>query len=447
MKKCLLFFFVAGICVQLTAQSIEEKMDQVMNAFVSQKKFNGSVLVAQKGRVMYEHGFGYRNAEQKLANDANSIFQIGSITKQFTAAVIMQLKQENKLKLDQSLEQYFPGFPNGNSITIEHLLTHTSGLHNYTDDSVIMNNDVSRSYTQEELLHIFKTYKPDFDPGTKWNYSNTAYSLLGYIIQKIESKPYEMVVRERILDPLGMRNSGFNFTHLNHPDKTKGYFTLQPGIVKAPVVDSTLSYAAGALYSTIGDLYKWERAIYSNRILKPESWKAVFTPFKNSYGYGWFIDSLYNLPVTSHSGGIHGYTSYILRFPLQELTVIVLDNTSSRSIVKMAETLSAVALGETYELPREKEGIMIGESILKQYVGEYQIAPGFNITIKMDNGKLLAQATGQAAVELFAEKENLFFLKVVEAKIEFVRDEKGHVNGLVLHQNGQQASGKRINQE
>ncbi|HEY0356347.1 MAG TPA: serine hydrolase domain-containing protein, partial [Flavisolibacter sp.] len=305
MRKFITGFIAIAFSIHSNAQSIEQKMDALMNAYVGQKKFNGSVLVAQKGKVLYQKGFGYRNAEDKIANDANSIFQIGSITKQFTSAIIMQLMQEKKLKLDDKLEQYFPGFPNGNKITIEHLLTHTSGLFNYTNDSVIMNGDVSKSYSHEELLKKFRSYPPDFEPGSKWNYSNTGYSLLGYIIEKVERKPYETVARERILGPLGMTNSGFDFTHFNHPNKTRGYFIIEPSIVRAPIVDSTLAYSAGALYSTVGDLYKWERAISSDKILKPESWKAVFTPYKNKYGYGWSIDSLYGKPFASHGGGIH----------------------------------------------------------------------------------------------------------------------------------------------
>lgn len=444
MRRVTLVFTAICFSFQLSAQSIEHKMDDLMNGYVGQHKFNGSVLVAQKGKVLYQNGFGYRNAEEKIVNDANSIFQIGSITKQFTSAIIMQLHQENKLQLDDKLDQYIPGFPNGEKITIEHLLTHTSGIHNYTEDSAIMHNDVSKSYSQQELLKIFKAYQPDFDPGTKWNYSNTGYSLLGYILEKIEKKPYEKVARERIIHPLGMNKTGFNFAQLDHPDKTKGYFTLQPGIVRAPIVDSTLSYAAGALYSTVGDLHKWERAIYTDKILKPESWKEIFTPYKNKYGYGWSIDSLYKKQITSHTGSIHGYTSYILRFPGEELSVVVIDNASSRSPVEIAEALAAIVLGEAYEIPKEKQAIILDESVLKQYVGEYQLAPSFIITIKLENGKLLAEATGQPAVEIFAEKENFFFLKVVEARIEFVKDEKGNVTDLILYQNGQQPRGKKI---
>lgn len=444
MKKLITAIVIVVFCFNSVAQSVEQKMEQLLTAHAKQNKLNGSVLVAQKGKVIYQKGFGYRNAEAKIANDANTIFQIGSITKQITAAVIMQLQQEGKLSVQDKLSKYFPGFANGDKITIEHLLTHTSGIFNYTNDTAIMKSDVTRHYSQQEMLALFVKYPSDFEPGTKWNYSNSAYSLLGYIIEKVEKKPYEKVVRERIFQPLGMNNSGFDFTNLSGSDKAKGYFTLSPAAAPAPIVDSTIAFSAGAVYSTVGDLYKWERAIYSDKILKPESWKAVFTPFKNKYGYGWGIDTLYGRQVTAHSGGIHGFSSHILRFPEDELVIIVFDNSSSNQLSRISRSLAAIVYGMPYEIPAEKKEISLDASVLKQYVGEYQFAPTFIITVSLEGNQLKAQATGQPQFDVFAEKENVFFLKVVEAKIEFVKDANGAVTEMILYQNGQQPRGKKI---
>jgi CubicO group peptidase (beta-lactamase class C family) len=444
MKKLTGFFFFFFFCIQIFAQSLEQKMDELLNAYAKQNKLNGTVLVGQKGKVLYQKGFGYKNAEEKIPNDVNSIFQIGSLTKQITAAVIMELVEEKKISLQDKLDKYFPGFINGDKITIEHLLTHTSGIYNYTNDSTIMDRDVTRHYSREEMLTLFKGYPSDFDPGTKWNYSNSAYSLLGYIIEKVEKQPYETVVRKRIFQPLGMTNSGFDFTDLSNSNKTQGYFSLSTKIMKAPIVDSTISYAAGAVYTTVDDLYKWERSIYTDKVLKPGSWKAVFTPYKNKYGYGWSIDTLFGRQVTAHSGGIFGYTSYILRFPTDELAVIIFDNSSSTVLGKISRALAAIVLNQPYEVPSAKKEITVAPSILKQYVGEYQLAPNFSITVYLENNGLKAQATGQPAFDLFAEKENVFFLKVVEAKIEFVKDDKGTVTEMILYQNGAQPRGKKI---
>jgi CubicO group peptidase (beta-lactamase class C family) len=444
MRKIIFSFVVVFLFVQLNAQSVEQKIDELLTAYATQNKLNGVVLVGEKGKIIYQKGFGYRNAEEKIPNDVNSIFQIGSITKQITSAVLMQLQQEGKLSVHDKLSKYFSGFANGDKITIENLLTHTSGIYNYTNDTVIMKNDITKHYSQDQMLILFRSYPPDFEPGTKWNYSNTAYSILGYIIEKVENKPYEKVVRERIFQSLGMTNSGFDFTNLSSPYKTKGYFSLNPKPMPAPIVDSTIAFSAGSVYTTVGDLYKWERAISTDKILKPESWKTVFTPYKNNYGYGWGIDTMYGRKFTAHSGGIHGFSSYIIRFPQDETAVIVFDNSSSNSLSKISKAVSAILYGQAYEVPAAIKEVSVDATILKQYVGEYELAPGFIITISLGENGLKGQATGQPAFDLYSEKENVFFLKVVEAKIEFVKDANANVTELILYQNGQKPRGKKI---
>jgi CubicO group peptidase (beta-lactamase class C family) len=420
-------------------------MDTLLAAYGKENKFNGAVLVAQKGTVIYQKGFGYKDATQKVPLDMNTIFQIGSITKQFTAAVIMQLQQEGKLSVTDKLSKYFPGFANGDKISIEHLLTHTSGVYNYTNDTAWAKGDLTRHTSQAQMVEKFKSYPADFEPGTNFNYSNSGYSILGYIIEQVTQKRYEQVVRERILQPLGMTSSGFDFTHLKSPAKAVGYMSItKDKIIPAPIVDSTIAYAAGSLYSTVGDLYKWERAIYTNKILQPESWKAVFTPYKRKYGYGWNIDSTNGRLITAHGGGIHGFTSYLLRFPQEELVVIVLDNTSAPGLAKIARSLAAIVLNEPYEIPAPKTAIKVNEDILKQYVGQYQIAPTFSIDVRVREGRIFAQATNQEEFEVFAEKENKFFLKINDATIEFVKDAGGNVTEFILSQNGRQTRGKKI---
>ncbi|MBD0297069.1 MAG: serine hydrolase [Bacteroidota bacterium] len=453
MKKVLTFIFTLFICTGAVAQAMQQKtyqfvqqeMDELLKAYVKENRFNGAVLVAQKGNILFEKGYGYRDAEQRTSHTAQDVFQIGSITKQITAAVIMQLQEEGKLSVQDKLNKYFPDFPNADKITLEHLLTHTSGIYNYTNDAVILKQDVTRSYSQQELLDKFKSYPSDFEPGTKWNYSNTAYSLLGYIIEKVTNKPYERVVRERIFLPLGMTNSGFDFTHLAGNKKSKGYFSLTGDKgVPAPIVDSTIAFSAGAVYSNVEDLYKWERAIYTNKILKPSDWDAVFTPYKNNYGYGWTIDTLYNRTYMAHSGGIHGFTSFLMRFPKDEVVVIMLDNSSSSQLSKISKNLAAIALDQPFEFPRERKEVKLDNNVLQQYVGEYELAPGFIITVTLQNNALKAQATNQPPFDLFAERENFFFLKAVDAQVEFIKDETGKVTEMVLYQNGMHPRGKRI---
>ena len=435
------FFF----SITLLAQDKSRQIQNILAVYSKNGKFNGSVLVAQKGAVIYQGGYGFRNAEVKVQHEANSVFQIGSITKQITAAVIMQLQDEGKLSVQDKLSKYFSGFTNGDSITIENLLTHTSGIYNYTNDEKLMKGDVTKHFSQKQMLDIIRAYKPDFEPGTKWSYSNSAYSILGYIIEKVTLKPYERVVRERIFTPLNMTSSGFDFTHLLSPNKSIGYFSLsgkEPS--KAPIVDSTLAYAAGAVYSTVSDLARWERAVTEGKLLKRESWKAVFTPYKNNYGYGWLVDTAFGRPFTSHSGGIHGFSSHLIRFPQDEVAVIMIDNTSSPHLAKISKTLAAIVLGEPFDMPVDRIAIDISPAVLTQYVGEYQLSPSFAINVSLEGNTLKAQATNQPQFDIYAEKENFFFLKVVDAQLEFIKDDSGKVTALILHQNGAKQTGKKV---
>jgi CubicO group peptidase (beta-lactamase class C family) len=428
MKKATTLIAGMLLAIITTAQAIPEKMEGLAKAYAENGKFNGVLLVTQKGKVIYTGALGYKDAVNKIPHEAADIFQIGSITKQITAAVIMQLQEEKKLSVTDKLSSYFPDLPNSDKITIEHLLTHTSGLYNYTKDPKVMKADVTRHYSSAEMLAVFKEYKPDFEPGEKWNYSNTAYSVLGYIIEKVTGKPYERVVRERIFAPLGMTQSGFDFTHLASPAKSKGYFSLAGSTpVAAPVVDSTIAYSAGAVYSTVTDLAKWERAVTEGRLLKPESWKKVFTPQKNKYGYGWTIDTAFGRAFTAHSGGIHGFSSYLMRFPQDELAIIILDNASSSQLSKISTGLAAIVYNQPYEVPAKRKEIPLPKEVLSKYVGEYQLTPEFSIKVTLEGDELKAQASGQPQFAIYAERENFFFLKVVDAQLEFIKDEKGTV--------------------
>jgi CubicO group peptidase (beta-lactamase class C family)/uncharacterized protein YneR len=444
MRNILFTTLALMIHIIMLGQNKVQKMDELMQAYASLNKFNGTVLVVHDGKTMFQKGYGFRDAATKLSHDTGSIFQVGSLTKQFTAAVIMQLVQEKKLSLKDPLSKYFPGFKNGDKIHIEHLLTHTSGIFNYTNDSMIMNKDVTMHYSQQQIVDIFRNYPPDFEPGEKFNYSNSGYSLLGYIIEKVTKKPYEKVMRERIFQPLGMYHTGFDFAGLSHPKKSKGYFLISSDtIIKAPIVDSTIAHAAGAMYSTVCDLQKWERSIAGNKILTPTSWEAVFTPKKSGYGFGWAVDTSKAKPNQSHSGGIHGFASYIVRYPKENLAVILLDNASSVSLYKIAADLSAIAFGETVAVPQAPKEIAMDASALKDFIGVYQLTPDFSIEVSLDATQLKAKGTGQPAFDIFPKSKDRFFPKMFEAELEFKRDEKGEVVQMILHQNGMAVKGEK----
>jgi CubicO group peptidase (beta-lactamase class C family) len=280
MKKILLSLIILGTTYPVFTQNISTKLDTLIGAYENESGFTGTVLVATKGTVILEKGYGYKNKSTKALNDTNTIFQIGSITKQFTSAIILQLLEQNKLALQDSLTKYIPDYPNGDKITIEQLLTHTAGVYNYTNDAAFVEKESTHPIIRDSLITRFK-YKPlDFPPGQKYRYSNSGYFLLGYIIEKITGQSYFQVVRQHIFQPLHMDHSGFDFTGLNNPNKAIGYTSPQ-STMPASIVDSSVSFSAGAIYTTVGDLYKWDRALLAGKILSPASrlFNLIFHPF------------------------------------------------------------------------------------------------------------------------------------------------------------------------
>lgn len=445
MKKLIIILSVCLVYSLSFAQAISAKLDEFLASYARQNKFNGTALVAQKGKILLEKGYGLKDAALSSMDDVNTIYQIGSVTKQFTSAIILGLQEQKKMSVKDKLSKYFPDFPNGDKITVENLLTHTSGIYNYTNDSKFMADEITHAYTRDRMIALFKDKPLDFEPGSKWSYSNSGYMMLGYIIEKVTGKPYEQLVHETILQPLHMDHTGFDFTHLKSTDKAIGYLVLDnSNKAIAPIVDSSVSFAAGALYSTVGDLYKWERSIYSNTVLKPESWKIAFTPFMNKYGYGWFMDSLFGRPVIRHGGGIHGFNSNLLRIPQDEIAIILLNNKNNGQLDEITKGLAAIVLGEKYELLKERVSITVKDSILQLYAGEYELSPVFKITVRFENGALKGQATGQPAFDMYAEKENLFFLKAVDAQVEFFKGADGKIEKMIFYQNGAQIPGKKI---
>lgn len=428
----LAFFVLSSFCQTETAQ-----LDSLVSRYARLNRFNGSVLIAKGGNILLNKGYGYRNVASKITNDENSIFQLGSITKQFTTAVILKLQQEKKLNVKDKLSKYFPKFPKGDSITIEQLMLHTSGIYSYTSDSKFMETEVSKPANREKMMALFKDKPLDFSPGKGWNYSNSGYSMLGYIIEKVTKKPYEQVVRQYIFSPLQMTHSGFDFTHLQAPEKTTGYFKIDnKSADTAPIVDSSVSFSAGAIYSTVGDLYKWHQALENYTILSEADQEKAYTPVRNHYGYGWGIDSIDNKRKVGHSGGIHGYITNFVRVPEDDICIVLLSNASDKSLEEITDRVLKQLYNKPYDLPKLKTALILTDSILKQYEGTYEIRPDLKVVMSIKNGALNAAPTNQSVKVLSVEKEDSFFDPNDNVQVEFVKNFKNEIEGFLLFQGG-----------
>ncbi len=444
MKKLVFLFISTVALLNGYSQSTGEKLDQYLQAANQYAGFNGCALVAKDGKILLEKGYGLRNAATQTPHDANSIFQIGSVTKQFTATLILKLQQQGKLNVTDKLSKYFPEYQYADKISIENLLTHTSGIDNYTNDTDYMKNHVTETLPQQTFWNMIKDKPLDFEPGEKFNYSNSGFVILGYIIEKVSGMPYTTFARQEIFAPANMSHSGFDFTHLQSPEKSTGYFELsKTQATPSPIVNSTVAFSAGAIYSTVHDLYNWNVALNSQQIIPEKYVTMQYKPHLNKYGYGVFIDSIFGRQAISHGGGIHGFTSMLYYLPADKVSVVVLTNNSGDA-QKPAKDMLAILYDKPYTVPTEVKEIQLDSATLKKYVGSYELSPAFSINVFYENGALKAQATGQPSFELFAKDKNIFFLKVVDAQVEFLFDADGNVASMILHQNGQNIPGKKV---
>jgi len=415
------------------------RMEQLIKAYVP-ARFMGSVLVAQDGKVLLDKGYGFANLEWDVPNTPTTKFRLGSITKQFTAASILLLEERGKLKVEDPVKKYMPDAPAAwDKITIFHVLTHTSGIPSLTSFPDFEAHE-AQAMTPEKLVEWFRDKPLEFEPGTKWNYSNSGYILLGYLIEKISGQSYSEFVQQNIFTPLGMKDSGYDSNSAIIAHRAAGYTPGKSGAVNAGFVDMSIPFSAGALYSTTEDLLRWEQGLFGGKLLKTDSLTKMTTPFKQDYAFGLGVSTQNGHKMIAHDGGIQGFNTFLAYFPDDKLVVAVLANLNGPA-GQMAGNLAKVALGEKVMLPTERKEITVSPEILKQYVGTYELAPNFSLAITLEDGQLVSQGTNQGKVPMFAESETMFFLKLVDAQIEFVKNEKGEVTNLVLHQNVRDVKG------
>lgn len=549
-----LFFFALPLLADKAAD-----IDAVAKKFEQFGRFNGSLLVADHGKVILSKGYGKANFEWDVPNTPDTKFRLGSITKQFTSMVVMQLVQEGKLNLDDTIVKWLPDYrkDTGSKVTIRHLLTHTSGVPNYTNIPGFMLNEVRKPARVAEFVTKYCSGDLEFEPGSKYTYSNSGYFILGAIIEKASGKPYEKNLQERIFTPLGMKSSGYDHETPLIRHRASGYVRTPDGVQNSPFIDMTVPFSAGALYSTVEDLFLWDRALYGDKLLDPALKKTMFTPALNNYAFGWVVttqklDDATTVNTIGHDGGVNGFSTTLVRFPDEQNFVVILDNTSQgANISKLRKTIAQILYGRPYETPKPslaaavmktlkesgaekaaaqfreltasksadydideaevnqlgyqllasgktddaitifklnverfpkswnvydslaeaylakgdrnastenyKESLAlnpantnaksaiekmqapaakIDPALLQAYVGVYDLAPTFAITITTEAGGLYGQATGQPRFGLLPKGENEFTVDVADASITFEKDPAGTVTGLVLHQGG-----------
>lgn len=427
--------------------AIVDRVDAYLQAQQKVNGFSGTVLVALNGDAKFKKGYGWANAEWEIPNTVNTKFRVGSITKQFTSMAVMQLQEQGKLKVQDSICLYLSPCPDTwKPVTVHHLLTHTSGIPSYTGLPDFQKISVLPK-TTDEMIALFRDLPLEFVPGSGFKYNNSGYFLLGAIIEKVTGRKYEEVLRDQIFTPVGMSDTGYDRSDLILPRRAAGYARSGEGIANARYLDMRQPYAAGALYSTVEDLLKWDQALYADRLLPAAAKAVMFTPFKDDYAYGWLVPqpspATFGHRQTSHAGGINGFSSMLIRLPDDKMTIVVLANNESSNASRIARDLLAIAIGERYQIPAQRVAIAIDPAILDTYAGRYQLRPDFILTVTREGDRLMTQATGQQKVEMFPESETKFFAKVFDGQVTFVK-EGNKVTHLMLHQNGREQRAARI---
>ncbi len=322
------------------------KLDDFMTDFSDTYSFSGSVLIAKSGEVLLNKGYGMADYDNSIPNNPHKVFYVASVTKQFTATAIMMLQERGLLSTTDTLDKYFPDFPEGEKISIHNLLTHTSGLKDFYPQSVVE----TKVYTPDDLINIFKGKLLNFEPGKKYQYSNSNYALLGAIIEKVSGISYEDFLRENIFKPLEMNSTGFNLKDFPADNQTKGYINIQRQedsnhkvtymTSKSRIFEPTMLYSAGNICTSTEDLYKWDQALYTEKIVKKETLEKMFTPFMENYGYGWTIMKWGSNNMIFHAGKTFGYYSVIVRYPDTKYVLIILSNRENYDAVKLVDGLN-----------------------------------------------------------------------------------------------------------
>ena len=354
----LLVFFVFKY--QGFSQEKVSKIDQLIQAYHDYGQFSGTVLVAEGGKVIYKKGFGWANMEWNILNKPDTKFRLGSLTKQFTSMLILQLVKQGKIDLQGKLSDYLPYYrkDTGGKVTVHHLLTHISGIPSYTSLPNFF-EEISRDpYPVEEFIKKFCSGNFEFEPGSKYKYNNSGYFLLGAIIEEVIGKPYEEVLKERILDFLGMNNTGYDHHGTIIKNRATGYSKTFEGYENSPYLDMSLPYAAGSLYSTVEDLYVWDQALYTEKLLSKNIKELLFKPNMGNYGYGWAIrqkslpDSKEKVKSISHGGGINGFSTWIERIVDDKHLIVLLNNTPCASLSAMSDAIIRILYDKPYDLPK-----------------------------------------------------------------------------------------------
>ncbi len=433
-----------GLLATLTGcreKEVQQKLDRYLTEARWVWGFQGTALVAYHGHVVLAQGYGIANREFGELNTPETKYFIGSITKQFTAAAILLLAEQGRLKLTDPISAYLPTYPRpaAEQITIHQLLTHTSGIPNYTDNPEVLLRRTS-PMTPTELLHLFWKQPLQFEPGTQFRYSNSGYIVLGAIIEAVSGQSYEAFLHHYIFGPLAMHHTGYGRRDAAVPERADGYTTDEDlSVHDAVPIRYSILHSAGALYSTVGDMLLWDRALSHRTILSQHSIDLMLTPYvadpgaEYGYGYGWQIDTLWGRVHTFHGGFIDGYNTTFERWPDQGICIIVFSNEDNAPVKKIARGLAAILFNEPHDFPVKKQPIPMSPATMAAYQGVFDLGRDHYRYVMLEDDTLHTWVTGQPREHLLPQAADTFFFAADNTRmLSFRHDSTGRIDAAIL---------------
>lgn len=451
MKKYIaLIISLFSIQISIAQNDISNKIETLITSIYKEATPGISVLIAKNGKPIFRKAYGESNLELNTSMVSENVFQIGSITKQFTAVSILMLAEQGKINLEDPIETYIKDFPTrGKKITIHQLLNHTSGVKNSTP--VGKNGFLSRKdMTSIELVNYFKNNPLDFEPGSRFKYSNAGYILLGRIIEVAAGVSYKEFLENRIFKKLNMNSSSYGSQESIIKNRAYGYQFKENKFVNADYLSLTLPFSAGAIMTTVDDLLLWHNALLNFLLIKKESLQKAMKPSalnngkRIPYGYGWRFAKLNGSNVIAHTGSTRGFTSTTMFFPKEKIYIATLTNCNCKNIPDINKSIANIVLNKPTTSSQVKT-VKIDSNKSQKFIGKYEVQPNVYITISYKDNSLFLTAPNQTkSIALFPENEYRFFMKVVPAKVTFKTNSKGKITGLILNQSGRKISASKI---
>ena len=428
------------------AQSgLDRKLDEYISPYVDREDFSGVVLIAKEGKVLYKKSFGLYDVAKRKRHRTNGRFAIASVSKPFTAVAILMLVEQGKLKLTDRIDQFIEGIPNGEIITIHHLLSHTSGLRaNFANFRQLS----QQFHSTEELMELIRGTQARRNPGERFSYSGNGYRILARIIEKASGKTYGQFLEEEIFSPLKMKETG-NIVNEKHLDAfAPGYRHVDwDGLKASPLVDFSNHVGGGSLYSTASDLYKFDRAIKGHKLLNPVSTDSMLSVKAGSYGYGWYCRKAFGRDYVEHNGYLQGYRAYLTRYLEDDVTIIMLSNVGANNALdNMKNDLAAIVFGEDYEKPKAMAFKALSADEKQSLMGTYEFdfRPGFRLIIRQNVLGYLEMSVGGPFSVVHALNTKELFHKGSQTGYQFRATQTEVLDEVVMRYYGQDFIGKRV---